>query len=376
MKEKTKILFILSSLILPLTVQAKDDLKSEIDKQANEIMKTYDVPGMSIAVSVDGKSQIFNYGFANKEKQQPVTNNTIFELGSMSKTFAAIMISYAEQKGALSLDDKVDNYIPALKGSRIGDTSLKSLATYTAGGLPLQFPDEVTNYEEMISYYREWKGEYPSDTKRLYSNVSIGLAAYIAALSLHDDYSNLLENKIFPSLKMSNTFVNVPESKMEYYAYGYNSENNPVRVNPGMLDAEAYGIKSTTTDLIKYMDVNMNTSNLSGDLKSAIDNTKKGYYKASTFSQGLAWEMYPYPVSIKSLLEGNSTDTIVNPQPISQPDEQNNGWMNKTGSTGGFGTYIAYIPREKVGVIILANKYYPNDKRVKAAYAILKEISK
>lgn len=42
MKEKTKILFILSSLILPLTVQSKDDLKSEIDKQANEIMKTYD----------------------------------------------------------------------------------------------------------------------------------------------------------------------------------------------------------------------------------------------------------------------------------------------------------------------------------------------
>lgn len=369
---------LVATLSISNKVQASshdDALQSEVDKQALRLMQQYHIPGLAIGVVIDGASSLYHYGTANKQINQAVTQNTIFELGSLSKTFTATLASYSEVNGTLSFDDTADKYLPDLKNSVIGSTKLIHLATYTAGGLPLQFPDNVNNDAEMIKYYKSWKPTFPANSTRLYSNPSIGLFGYLSALSMGSDYSVFMESKILPELNMPNTFVDVPADRLRDYAFGYNSAGDAVRVNPGVLDAEAYGIKSTSADMVQYIKANLGLVALDHNMHKALNNTRRGYYQASTFTQGLAWEMYSLPTNLNVLLEGNSVETILDPRPvyINNPPKPavNNMWVNKTGSTRGFGAYIAFIPAKKAGIVILANKSYPNTERVKAAYMIL-----
>lgn len=369
---------LVAASLLSSTVQAADSddrLKSTVDQQATLLMNKHDIPGMAFGIIIDGKSHFYHYGLADKKAKIPVSENTLFELGSISKTFAATLASYSVLNGTLALEDTADKYISYLKNSTIGNTKLINLATYSAGGLPLQVPDDVTNNKELLRYYKSWQPLFPVNSKRLYSNASIGLFGHIAARSMDADYTQLMERKILPLLDMPNTFVNVPNDKMSDYAFGYNAAGEAIRVNPGILDAEAYGIKSTISDMTHFMAANMGLVPLDTDIQQALDNNRKGYYQASTFTQGLAWEIYPYPTTLTALLEGNSMEVVLKPQTITTDKHPtavlNNVWVNKTGATNGFGGYIAYIPAQKSGVVILANKNYLNADRVKAAYTIL-----
>ncbi len=369
----------LASTAAPVHNQTTENdapIRQAVDQQAEQLMKAYKIPGMAFGITVNGKAHYYNYGLADIQQHQPVSENTIFELGSVSKTFAATLASYAQQQGKLSFNDPVSKYLPELTGSTIGNTPLIRLATYTAGGLPLQFPENVTNHATMLDYYRQWQPVFPAGARRQYSNPSIGLFGYLAARSMGNEYPALMENRILPELGMSSTFVNVPEAKMRDYAFGYNKAGDAVRVTPGVLDAEAYGIKSTTADMVRYIEANIGTTPVSPLMKRALANTKTGYYQSATLTQGLAWEMYAYPVTLNALLTGNSNETILNPMPIDIIPEPKplpeHIWVNKTGSTGGFGAYVAYLPAKKTGIVILANKNYPNADRIKAAYAILK----
>ncbi|ELA6769555.1 beta-lactamase [Vibrio alginolyticus] len=360
-----------------LTVSSQ--LKSVVDECAKGLINEYDIPGLAVAVTIDGKRYFYNYGLADVSKGSLVTNDTIFELGSISKTFTATLTGYAQEKGKLDMDDKVKDYIPELENSALGNTKLVNVATYTAGGLPLQFPREVTNDAEMMQYYKTWKPEYEAGTKRKYSNPSIGLFGYIGALSMKSDYTEMMETVILPELGMTNTFVDVPKDKLNNYAFGYSSEGKPVRVNPGILDAQAYGIKSTSLDMLQYIEANMGQAQLNTDIENALERTHTKYFDTDTFTQAVGWEGYDYPVSLSQLLKGNSSDVILKAKPVQASVSGTLGrdvWYNKTGSTGGFGAYVAYVPSEKIGIVILANKNYPNAERVEAAYHIISSVVK
>lgn len=356
-----------------------DDTRNRLESAVNEairpVMKENDVPGMAVAVTVRGRSYVFNYGVASRESGQKVTEDTIFEIGSLSKTFTATLASYAREKGALSLSDPASRYLPALAGSRFDKISLLDLATYTAGGLPLQFPDDVTDQKTMIAFYRGWRPAYAAGSHRLYSNPSIGLFGYLAARSMDRPFDDLMQEKLFPALGLSHSYIKVPQERMSNYAYGYSKGNKPIRVTPGALDSQAYGVKTTAADMIRFVEANIDGSGLDETLGRAIVATHTGYYRIGDMVQGLGWEMYAYPTDLDRLLAGNSSDMALKPHkaeklaPPMPPREDV--LINKTGSTNGFGAYAAFVPAKRIGVVILANRNYPIPARVKAAYGIL-----
>ncbi len=353
-----------------------DRLKALVDAAVQPVMKANDILGLAVAISLKGEPHYFSYGLASKEDGRRVTPETLFEIGSVSKTFTATLAGYALAQDKMRLDDRASQHWPALQGSRFDGISLLDLATYTAGGLPLQFPDSVQKDQAQIrDYYRQWQPTYAPGSQRRYSNPSIGLFGYLAARSLGQPFERLMEQQVFPALGLEQTHLDVPEAALAQYAQGYGKDDRPLRVGPGPLDAEGYGVKTSAADLLRFVDANLHPERLDRPWAQALDATHRGYYKVGDMTQGLGWEAYDWPISLKRLQAGNSTPMALQPHRIARlPAPQaleGQRLLNKTGSTNGFGAYVAFVPGRDLGLVILANRNYPNAERVKIAYAIL-----
>ncbi|MGF6652098.1 CubicO group peptidase (beta-lactamase class C family) [Paraburkholderia youngii] len=116
---------------------AAAQLKPTVDAAIRPLMAKYHIAGMAVGVIDDGKPYVYNYGVASTQTGKPVTRDTLFELGSVSKTFTATLASYAQLDGKLSLADGTERYLPTLRGRPFGKVSLLNLGTHTPGGLPL-----------------------------------------------------------------------------------------------------------------------------------------------------------------------------------------------------------------------------------------------
>ena len=144
-----------------------------------------------------------------------------------------------------------------------------------------------------------------------------------------------------------------------------------------MLDDESYGLKSSIEDMTKWVQINLDSNVVkSRTLRKGIDLSQLGYYYSENkIYQGLGWEMYDYPVNEELVIRNSSNDVALMAKEIQavKPEHMDGRQLliHKTGATNGFGAYVAFIPSEKIGIVMLANKNFPNVQRVKAAFAIL-----
>src|SRR5690606_317615 len=95
-----------------------------VDTAIRPILAEHDIPGMAVAIAVGEQTFFFNYGVASREENTPVSENTLFEMGSVSKTLNATLFTYAQELGKVSLDDHPSKFIPQLKNSAIDKSSL------------------------------------------------------------------------------------------------------------------------------------------------------------------------------------------------------------------------------------------------------------
>ncbi|MBN8932597.1 MAG: beta-lactamase [Rhizobium pusense] len=366
-------------LLTPALAADEARLKAITDAAIKPIMEKNGIPGLAVGISVDGKSYIFTYGVMSKSTGQPVTAETLFELGSISKTFTATLATYAEANGHLSLSGRVRDYLPGMKGTAFGDVTLTHLGTHTAGGFPLQVPDNVKTETQLLAYLKSWKPSYGAGTHRTYANPSIGMLGYITAKAMGQGYDAAMQDTLFPALGLKDTFTVVPKAKLANYAQGYTRNDEPARLTPGILSSEAYGVRSTATDMIRFVNANLGLEKLDGKIRQAIASTHTGYFAVGAMTQDLVWEQYARPVALKALVQSNSGALLktVPVQEIAPPLKPGQDvFINKTGSTNGFGAYVAFIPQRKLGIVILANKNYPNEDRVTAAVEILTAVDK
>jgi beta-lactamase class C len=352
-------------------------VNAAIDAAVKPVMAQYGIPGMAVGVTIDGRRHFAEFGSAAPKQKIPVKRTTLFELGSISKTFTATLATLAEVDGKVELTDTVGRHMPELAGTPIADVRLFDLGTHTAGGFPLQLPENVKTPKQLTAWYRAWKPDYAAGATRVYANPSVALLGIVAARAMGEDFAKLAERRLLPALGLKRTFINVPEGESAAYAWGTSRDGKPVRAGAGPIAAEAWGVTSNTDDMLRYLEVQIGVAqDVPDPVARAVAATHQGYYRSGPFIQDLIWEQYPSPVTLDAMTRGNSSKLMgANPNPaeaITPPmPPRSDVIFNKTGSTGGFGAYLFAAPERKLGIVILANKFYPNEARVKIAWSVM-----
>lgn len=375
----TQAAMVVCALLAPAAAQAVDEdrVRAAVDAAIIPLMSRHDIPGMAVALSVEGQAYVFNFGVSSSQARKPVTDDTLFEIGSVSKVFTATLAAYAHATGKLAMDDHPSRYVPELKGAPIDRATLLHLGTYTAGDLPLQFPDAVADDAAALRYLRGWRPAAAPGSVRSYSNPSLGLFGVAVARALQQDFTTALESRLFAAFGMAHSHVRVPAQALQDYAWGQRGDRQ-VRMQPGPLADPTYGVKTTASDLLRFVRANIDPGVLEPALRRAVEATQVGHFSAGPLVQGLGWEQFPYPVSREWLLGGNAAEMILQPQParrLAAADRPGPHLFDKTGSTGGFGAYVAFVPSSRLGIVMLANRNYPIPDRVEAAWAILEALT-
>ena len=381
MLKSRKHLFALSLSVLlvgatPALAQGPN--RGSIDEAARIFMERTSAPGLAIGIVTPDGAQVLSYGVASKQTGTPVDERTLFEVGSISKTFTVALAAYAVETGALKWDAPPGRYIPELKGTCLDRVSLLDLATHATGGMPLQLPDEVRTNADLIAYFRRWTPPSPPGS-RTYANPSIGLLGVTAARSLKGQFAALVREHVTGPLGLRHTFHDVPKAELQHYAQGYTRDGKPVRVSFAPLATEAYGLRTTARDLLRFVEAQLGLIEVTPAMRRALAATQVGQFKAGPMTQALIWEWYPLPVSDIDLAVGNGDAMVLKPNPVTRLDSPRappaDSLVNKTGATNGFGAYAAFIPGRKIGLVLMANRNHPTAVRLTLAKQVFAALS-
>ncbi|WP_169811803.1 serine hydrolase [Nocardia sienata] len=359
----------------PAPAATDDVLGTVVHDTFTALREAHDIPGIAVGVVHRDRTRLFEFGTTAPGGDRPVTEHTIFEIGSVSKLFTTLLTGSAADRLRLDFDDTPGRYLPQLRSHPIDSARIRDIATYTAGGLPQQFPAEVTTEAEMWRYFQQWRPTYPMGSTRLYGNPGMALLGQTAAAALGRPFEDAMRAEILEPLGLRNTYFDVPAHRQDDYAWGTARSGAPVRVTPGPGDTEAYGLKTTASDLLSFVAANMDNRRAPLALRGPLDAARHGYYRVGSMTQALGWERFDYPTSLEALQAGNSADIINRPQPV-EPAAAGSGpaLFDKTGSTGGFGAYVAFVPSRSIAVVVLMNRNIPIPARVTATHRVIEAL--
>lgn len=349
----------------------------KINKTITAWMKKNDIPGVAIEVYRNGVPNSYYFGYADRNKKTPVTEKTIFEVGSFTKLFTSILLAEEVNAGKMSLNDPISKYTPdlAVSSDYLDDITLLNLATHTSG-LPFSVANETKTRSQLPGYFSNWNPASPIGSQWAYSNINIGLLGYALEASTHENINELYRNKLLKPLGMMPIGIIVPQEFEKNYAQGYNEDGKAVSHSKSSLFPAAGAMKASGDDMLQFLKASLQLPGTPEKISDAVRLTQIAYAKTNTMSQGMAWLIYPItPKNQKDLLnpEMNRSMGPVDAKFIDKSEQRydGNALIDKTGGTEGFRSYIAIIPNRQSGVVILANRYISNGEIIKVGREIL-----
>jgi CubicO group peptidase (beta-lactamase class C family) len=326
-------------------VASNNAMKTPLDLRVDSLVRPYiqleHTAGISVAVIKDGEVKTYSYGETEKgNKQLPDADKTLFEIGSISKTFTAILLADEVIKGKMLLDDPINKYLPdSIPNLAFKDVpiTLKTLSNHSSGfpRLPMnlyQKGDDTNNpyknYDEkrMFTYLKNFKTYREIGVNYDYSNFAVGLLGHILARQNNTSYEQLLTDKICKPLQLKNTKITIQSADNKDFAQGYDEKGKEALAWDLNALAGAGGIRSTTYDMAKYVKANMTQA--PKQLQEAIDLTQKITLSQGQSIIGLGWH--------------------------STPTKKYN-IIQHSGGTGGFRSFVGFDKERQLGVVVLSN---------------------
>lgn len=315
-------------------------------------------PGLVAAVVGDDRACLMGFGRPALRPGRTVDGDTLFEIGSIGKTFTGILLASEIAKGRVALEQRLQELLPP--GVTLAppgrDITLRHLATHTSG-LPSLGGDDVETLKGVLAllltgadpyaghtvekYLRDvpvTELEFPPGEGMEYSNFAVTLLGYVLARQAGQSYAGLVDETICAPLGMTDTRTRVPENARGRVAKGYRlyAKWGPValafRADPWTSEPDtegAGGHLSSGRDMLRYLRANMRPEEtpLAPVLRASHQPL---HTEDEQTGIGMAW--------------------------MRAPEEQGGGvviWHN--GGTGGFSSFLAFTGDGRRGVVVLAN---------------------
>jgi CubicO group peptidase (beta-lactamase class C family) len=288
MKKKIRFIsyvILLINLILSINLQAQEKSKIPgLDNYIYNIFKNLQFgtkPGASVLVSQNGDI-IYQkgFGFADIEKKIPVTPDTKFKIGSISKQFTAVAILKLQEEGKIKIDDKLSKYIPDFPGSN--EVTIYQLLTHTSGihDYSVQPNLDMTKpitHQALLDIIKKLPYDFNPGERYLYNNSGFVILGYIVAQLSGKTLSEYLNETFFKPLGMNNTGIYKNNIVLNNEAQGYSMNGDTVKKADFQEMSWGLGvgnIYSTTKDLYKWNEAIFNGKVLSNaTLRKAFTQT-------------------------------------------------------------------------------------------------------
>ena len=243
-------------------------------------VKKSKIPGISVGLISENETTRFNFGEIKKESGIKPTPDTLYEIGSMTKTFTAVLAVQLQNEGLLSLDDPIIKFLPEFTGTDFDKNriTLFHLITHTSGIVEVPFkkyfkylikflfhatkgkvfpPRYSLDTSSFLQEISQLKLKDNPGTKFRYSNSGVGLVGKILERITGSTYEELIKSRILSVLSMNDTTITLSDNHKERLATGYmhtGKEADPINI-PAVESAGS--IYSTVSDLLKFLRINL-----------------------------------------------------------------------------------------------------------------------